>query len=130
LEERRIVKALGKFGSSSNLTNVPLTVLQSPPRSASRYDDEQLPEWKKRQLEQEKVEAVRASQEHLRKLEVLKSLSQSELLELNSEAKEVSKSTISYPDVLHPKDDLEMESQELLRLEKILNRHSHNKKNN
>jgi len=136
-EERRITKAFGKYGSASNLNYVskqptsPPPGLQSPPpnqRVTNRISDDQLPDWKKRQLEQEQAQAERVEQEHLRKLEVLKSISHSELVEIDNEAKEVSKTSIAYPDVIHPKDDIEMESQELLRLERILNRHS-NKKN-
>jgi len=130
-EERRIIKAFGRY--STPTINVPpnnlsSSLVQSPQQKTPGKIDESLPDWRKRKLEDEELQAQRASQEHLRKLEVLKNLPpHTELIELDKEAKEVAKTELVFPEV-HLQSAAENEEMERMRLEKALNRHSHVKK--
>jgi len=128
-EVNRIIKAFGRYSTPNINIPAPLSGsgLQSPQqRTPGKMNlDEPLPEWRKRQLEAEEIQAQRASREHLRKLEVLKSLpSHTELIDLDKEAKEIAKTELVFPEVHLQKADEPNEDLERLRLERMMNKHT------
>jgi len=152
-EERRMFKALSKFTSPTNTANpsnpVPSTktgrgsaVVGTAPTTSQSYrppktisNPNEIPEWKKRQMEKEQAEAEKLEQEQLKKLQALKNTPSVEIEPVHVDVepewkkredhKVVAKPTTSQETLpLLSSQSTEMTEKELQRLEKTMNRYS------
>jgi len=153
-EERRMFKALSKFTSPTNTANpVPTTktgrgsvvvVGPSAPTTSQSYrpstktatNPNEMPEWKKRQMEKEQAEAEKLEQEQQKKLTALKNAPsvepepvhvdvEPEWKKRDQENKVVVEPTTSQETLpLLSSQSTEMTEKELQRLEKTMNRYS------